>query len=49
MKKLNLLVLGISVLMLSACRVYPDYANDFRFPILRGDIERGQQAFASLG
>jgi len=49
MKKMYLLALALSVLMLSACRVYPDYANDFRFPILRGDIERGQQAFASLG
>ena len=49
MKKIYLLVLGISVLVLSSCRVYPDYANDFRFPILRGDIDRGQQAFVSLG
>jgi len=49
MKKLYLLVLGFSVLMLSACRIYPDYANDFRFPILRGGIDKGQQAFASLG
>ena len=49
MKKMYLLALAVSVLMLSACRVYPDYANDFRFPILRGDIDRGQEAFASLG
>lgn len=46
MRKLLLITF---VLLLSACRVYPDYANDFRFPILRGDIGRGQQAFASLG
>tara|TARA_R100001143_G_C3356767_1_gene132907 strand:+ start:118 stop:570 length:453 start_codon:yes stop_codon:yes gene_type:complete len=46
MKKM--FMLGLLVL-LSACRVYPDYANDFRFPILRGDIDRGQEAFVSLG
>lgn len=49
MRKLLLLVLGISVLTLSACRTYPDYASDFRFPILRGDIDRGQTAFVALG
>lgn len=49
MKKFVLIALGISVLLLSSCRTYPDYANDFRFPILRGDIERGQQVFVSLG
>jgi L-cysteine S-thiosulfotransferase len=39
----------IGLLALSACRTYPDYAGDFRFPILRGDINRGQLAFNSLG
>jgi len=48
-KRFLLSVMAASVLLLSACRINPDYANDFRFPILRGDIERGQQAFASLG
>tara|TARA_R110000772_G_scaffold30532_13_gene75715 strand:+ start:1219 stop:1677 length:459 start_codon:yes stop_codon:yes gene_type:complete len=49
MKKLSILLLGISIITLSACRIYPDYANDFRFPILRGDLDRGQEAFVSLG
>ncbi len=49
MKKLVLLGISLSILLLSACRTYPDYANDFRFPIMKGDIDRGQQAFASLG
>ena len=40
-------VLGLT--FLGACRTYPDYAGDFRFPILQGDIARGQQAFQSLG
>ena len=35
--------------LLAGCRTYPDYANDFRFPILRGDVQRGQQAFVELG
>ena len=39
----------LAILSLGACRTYPDYANDFRFPILQGDISRGQQAFAALG
>lgn len=34
---------------LTACRTYPDYANEFRFPILRGDVIRGQQAFVEMG
>lgn len=39
----------LGLLLLGACKTYPDYAGDFRFPILRGDIGRGQQAFVSLG
>lgn len=39
----------LGVLLLGACRTYPDYTGDFRFPILNGDIARGQQAFVSLG
>ena len=43
-------IAGLAVLLaLGACRTYPDYAGDFRFPILRGDVERGQQAFVKLG
>ena len=38
-----------TLLVLGACRTYPDYAGDFRFPILRGNVERGQQAFETLG
>ncbi len=43
------ILVSLAILLLSACRTYPDYASDFRFPILRGDIERGQQAFETLG
>ena len=49
MKKLSLVIILFIALFLSACRIYPDYASDFRFPILRGDLEQGQQAFVSLG
>lgn len=34
---------------LSACRTYPDYASDFRFPIEAGDIAQGREAFVRLG
>lgn len=45
-----LTVVGLLGLMfLGACKTYPDYAGDFRFPIMRGDIARGEQAFVSLG
>jgi hypothetical protein len=43
----TVVVLGAT--LLSACRTYPDYANDFRFPIMRGNVERGQQAFVANG
>jgi len=50
MKHSTTLLLGIVLtLFLGACKTYPDYSSDFRFPILRGDINRGQQAFVSLG
>lgn len=39
----------VCVTFLSACRTYPDYANDFRFPILRGDVVLGQEAFLKNG
>jgi L-cysteine S-thiosulfotransferase len=39
----------LGLLSLSACRTYPDYTGDFRFPILRGDIAQGQEAFVRLG
>jgi len=46
-------ILGIAgllgVILLGACKTFPDYSSDFRFPILRGDIVRGQQAFVDLG
>jgi hypothetical protein len=45
-----LLAVGvIGLFTLGACRTYPDYTGDFRFPILRGDVARGQQAFVALG
>jgi len=47
---LPLLVLTVvGVAALSACRSYPNYANDFRFPIQNGDVERGKAAFVALG
>ena len=45
-------LLGLSLLALtalSACRTYPDYTGDFRFPIETGDIAQGRAAFVSLG
>jgi L-cysteine S-thiosulfotransferase len=39
----------VCTLLLAACRTYPDYASEFRFPILRGDVHRGQQAFVEMG
>ncbi len=39
----------LGTVLLGACRTYPDYSSDFRFPILSGDIARGQQAFVALG
>jgi L-cysteine S-thiosulfotransferase len=51
MKSRSLYVVAglLGLLLLGACRTYPNYVGDFRFPILRGDIERGQQSFVSLG
>jgi L-cysteine S-thiosulfotransferase len=34
---------------LAACRTYPDYSNEFRFPIQNGDIAQGREAFVTLG
>lgn len=43
-------VVGVlCALTLVACKTYPDYSGDFRFPILRGDIARGQKAFMDMG
>jgi sulfur-oxidizing protein SoxX len=39
----------LGLMFLGACKTYPDYAGDFRFPILRGDTARGGQAFVTLG
>jgi L-cysteine S-thiosulfotransferase len=39
-------LLGMTAL--SACRTYPDYSNDFRFPIEQGDISQGRDAFVRL-
>lgn len=47
---LTLLVVSLlGLLALSACRTYPNYANDFRFPIQSGDIAKGREAFVALG
>ncbi|MEY4642497.1 MAG: hypothetical protein RLZZ227_2491 [Pseudomonadota bacterium] len=43
---LGLALIGLTAL--SACRSYPDYTTDFRFPIERGNIEKGREAFVRL-
>jgi sulfur-oxidizing protein SoxX len=45
----RMLLLTTAVLLLGACRTYPDYSGDFRFPVPRGDVNRGQQAFVEMG
>ncbi|HEY0963028.1 MAG TPA: c-type cytochrome [Pseudomonadales bacterium] len=46
MKKSVFIAAGIAcTILVGACRTYPDYASEFRFPILRGDVMRGQQSF----
>lgn len=50
--KSSLPLLGLCLLVLAglaACRTYPDYTGDFRFPIGAGDIAQGRQAFVRLG
>lgn len=39
----------LCALALSGCRTYPDNVSDFRYPILRGDVQRGQEAFVRMG
>jgi sulfur-oxidizing protein SoxX len=46
---LKLTLFATCAILLAACRTYPDYTGDFRFPILRGDTQRGQQAFVQYG
>lgn len=49
-KSLILAAAGLAcTVLLGACRTYPDYASEFRFPILRGDVMRGQQSFVEMG
>jgi sulfur-oxidizing protein SoxX len=43
------LLVAFGLVALSACRTYPDNVGDFRFPILQGNIDRGQEAFTRLG
>jgi|TARA_B110000305_G_scaffold223389_1_gene267881 sulfur-oxidizing protein SoxX len=38
----------ILLVLLSSCRTYPDQVGSFRFPILSGDIQRGQESFLKL-
>src|SRR5690606_27416548 len=40
--------LGLLLTLLAACRTYPDYSSDFRFPMQQGDVARGQEAFVAL-
>ena len=49
MKTFKLLIVCSAVLILSSCKTHPDYASDFRFPILSGDISSGEQSFIDLG
>ena len=41
-------LLACAFLFLAGCRTYPDEVGSFRFPILAGDIQRGQEAFLRL-
>ncbi|MDG2176499.1 MAG: c-type cytochrome [Gammaproteobacteria bacterium] len=36
------------MVLITGCRAYPDEVGFFRFPILSGDVERGQEAFLRL-
>ncbi len=47
--KFSLLLAGLALLSLGACRTYPDQVSDLRFPVPTGDIARGQVAFQELG
>lgn len=40
-------LLGLAAL--AGCRTYPDYTSDFRFPITKGDVNHGREAFVRLG
>lgn len=44
-----LTVTVLSAAILGGCKSYPDYSNDFRFPISAGNVDRGQEAFVELG
>lgn len=44
-----LVVALLGLTTLAACRTYPDYSNDFRFPITTGNIAQGRAAFVALG
>lgn len=39
----------LALTLLSACRTLPDFAADFSFPIEKGDVARGREAFVRLG
>jgi len=40
--------LVLVTLLLGGCRTYPDQVGSFRFPILSGNIQQGQEAFLRL-
>jgi len=42
------LTAALLLVFLSGCRTYPDEIGSFRFPILDGDIQEGQDAFFRL-
>ncbi|MES2606466.1 MAG: hypothetical protein V4603_16145 [Pseudomonadota bacterium] len=44
-----LVIAALGVITLTACRTYPDYSSDFRFPITTGDVTQGRAAFVALG
>lgn len=47
-KWIKLSAAALALVLLGGCRTYPDEVGSFRFPILNGDIQRGQQAFTRL-
>lgn len=47
-KKTFFSISALVLLLVGGCLTHPDYANDFRFPILQGSIERGKETFVEL-
>ena len=44
-----ILIFSAIAVILIGCATDPGYGTEFRFPILKGDIEKGKQNFVTLG